>query len=132
MLQTLDKLPFLLRLLPRHPAEVLNQVMTVFVKQRDGLHLQSPPCSYYAMERNDSLDALEGTLAVEMSKIMEECSLRITEQRLLNQIKMVRRRGCFSLEHYGDFNLGRCCYLVCRALRPTVVLQLRRSTTRGL
>ncbi len=97
--------------------------MMVFAKQWDGLQPQCPACSYYAMEMNDCLDALQETLEVDTSKIMEEYSLRGIEQRLLNQITTVRRKGCFPLKHNGDFNLGRCCYLVCRALRPTIVLE---------
>lgn len=72
---------------------------------------------------DETLAVIERCLQKELKKHYEEKGLKDAETWVTQAIEAIRIRGPFRLSHNADFTLARFCYLICRALKPRIVLE---------
>jgi predicted O-methyltransferase YrrM len=57
------------------------------------------------------------------SEILAEAALQEIEQQVRGRLEEVRHNCPFPLAYSADIAMAQCCYLVCRLLKPAVVLE---------
>jgi len=111
----------LLSLLPAHPVEFYDRVATVVQVTSEAHEKSGGPTAGVSYP-----DALTRALSVPTSCILEvlaEKQLRQIEQNVLAAMTNANRESPFDAGHNGDFSLARSIYVICRLLRPNVVLE---------
>lgn len=111
----------LLSLLPRHPLEFYDRLTTVLEVRLEGLWTQTP--TYLPAQWEELVQGLERCLKVELDAFLAESALSSIECETRRGIENIRHKAPFRLSHNAEFALARICYLVCRAMKPAVVLE---------
>ncbi|HVJ07399.1 MAG TPA: class I SAM-dependent methyltransferase [Acidisarcina sp.] len=111
----------LLSLLPTHPVEFYDRVMTVVeVKKERGIS-STKTCEFMSV-----MDALSAALNVsqdDIAKILAEKDLAAIEKAVSERIAEASAEDSFNRNHNGDFALARSIYVICRLRMPDVVLE---------
>ena len=112
----------LLSLLPKRPVEFYDRVMTVVESTGDRVRgFQG------AQERTltfpEALSAGLGIPGREVAKFLAEEELQRLEHSISAQVAAQNGDGPFNVGHNGNFCLARSIYVICRVLRPEVVVE---------
>jgi len=111
----------LLSLLPQRPLEFCDRVSAVLEVRSERLFNQAP--TYSLTSWQSLIDRIDTALGVPVKPFMLESAFSETERTTDLAIADLRRRAPFRLSHNADYSLARLYYLVCRALRPEVVVE---------
>jgi predicted O-methyltransferase YrrM len=118
--QPLISLGLLLSLLPRRPREFRDRLAghADFVVQR----LSGAPPAYETASWEETLKDLERHLG-RVAEILSEPGLEETEERTRRLLEDIRGGDAFSQRWAADSRLARLCYLLCRLIEPSVVIE---------
>jgi predicted O-methyltransferase YrrM len=118
--EPLRNLGLLLSLLPRHPLELRDR-MAGYAEL--GLeHLSGASTSYETVSWERVLRDLEER-AGGAKGILEEPALTGIEGDTRKLLEEIRREDTFSQRWAADSLLAHCCYLLCRLIQPSVVVE---------
>ena len=117
----LRKTLLLASLLPKQPQEFCDRVATALEVRWDSLRIQPP--SYQLGWWSGVIQEMERSLNTCLADFLQEPTLRELEQTVSRQIATLPLDAPFHLVHNADSNLARLCYAVCRALKPSVVVE---------
>jgi predicted O-methyltransferase YrrM len=118
--QPLISLGLLLALLPRRPREFRDRVAGY---AHLGLErFSNAPPAYETMSWEETLQDLEEHLG-SMEEILEEPGLKETEESARRLLEDIRDGDAFSPRWAADSRLARLCYLLCRLIEPSVVIE---------
>lgn len=111
----------LLSLLPRHPVEFYDRVMTVVevTKERGRSASKTKDSVTFVEALGLALDVSTG----DITEILSESQLGRIERTVSEGIAGARTVGPFDLAHNGDFALARSIYVICRLRSPNAVLE---------
>ena len=115
------KSALLLRALSTNPKEFFDRVRTKIDVLRARQRVD--PDRHRALDLPKALRELGLALDQEIESILLEPGLADLEEAVQRNILRLRASAPFSLAHNADFTLARACYVICRILRPTVVLE---------
>jgi predicted O-methyltransferase YrrM len=118
---TASKLFNLFRLLPGNPSEVWERVSIALSVQWDRRRSQSS--GYAPMDLVESLNGLGDALRLDLAGFLTEDPILEIQQQVTERLRNGLSAGPFSQGMNADFDLARCCYVICRALKPSVVLE---------
>ncbi len=104
----------------KNPIECFDRVCTFLEVRRDPFLKR--PHEYKLMEWKEVLRALGQCLGRSMNEIIQEPGLIEIENKV-GSLQSGLVRSPFRISHNADFAVARLCYLVCRGLRPNVVLE---------
>ena len=105
----------------KNPIECYDRICTWLEVSRDSFSTKTP--QYKVREWTDALTGLGQCLGQNMSEFCKEASLIEIEKKVSALAESELVCSPFRTSHNADFTLARLCYLVCRALRPNVVLE---------
>jgi predicted O-methyltransferase YrrM len=108
------------RLLSSRPAEVYHKVRGELELGADRFRRRP---TYSSLPWEAALARLEACLATELTSYLQEPGLADLESETRDRIKQIRRPAPFPLHLSADVAVARSAYAICRALRPTVVLE---------
>jgi hypothetical protein len=111
----------LLGLAVKHPVEFYDRASTILEVRWERMRVSRTPCS--ALNLTEALHCLETALGKPVKPFDQEDSLSEIETCVLRRLEDIKCNAPFSLAHNGDITLARCCYLLCRTLKPAVVLE---------
>ncbi len=111
----------LLSLLPVRPLEFCDRVSAVLEVRSERLFNQTP--TYSLTNWRTLIEKIEETLGVQAKPFMLEPAFPEIEDAIELGIAELRKRAPFRLSHNADYSLARLYYLICRAIRPDVVLE---------
>jgi predicted O-methyltransferase YrrM len=110
----------LLRLLPRRPRDVLDQVV---VRLEAGLdRRRHPPPAYRSLPLELLIAEIEGATGLALTPFLDEGEAEV-ERSLCRAISGIGVDAPLLQVHHGDLAFGRLCYVVCRAFRPKVAVE---------
>jgi len=69
------------------------------------------------------LNDLSEVLDVELNRFVTEHPLHEIESHVLSTLEQLQDGGPFPFGHNADLTLARCCYVMCRAIKPNYVLE---------
>ena len=119
-LEPLRNLGLLLSLLPRHPLELRDR-MAGYAEL--GLErLSGTPPTYETVGWEQALRDVEERLGGARG-ILEEPALTQIEEDTRGLLGDIRREDTFSQRWAADSLLARCCYVLCRLIQPSVVVE---------
>ena len=118
-----SKAALLFSLFPRHPVEFYDRVMTFLEVRLEHLWVMTRRHEYEILAMEEAVRAIEKAFAREIHSFLNEQTLKEIEGEVLRSIESIRSDAPFTLAHNIDFILARFCYLVCRVLKPNVVLE---------
>jgi predicted O-methyltransferase YrrM len=78
---------------------------------------------YDAADWENTAEQLERLFGGSINEILAETALRDIEQQVCGRLDEIRHDCPFPLAYSADISMARCCYLVCRLLKPAVVLE---------
>ncbi len=105
----------------KNPIECYDRVGTFLEVRRDPF--LKKPYDYRLTEWKEVLKGLGDCVGRSMDEIIKEPGIIEIENKVgsLEESELVR--SPFRISHNADLTLARLCYLVCRGLRPNVVLE---------
>jgi hypothetical protein len=118
---TARKIFDLFRLLPEHPTEVWERVSTALSVQWD--RRRSRSSCYAPMDLVESLKGLGDALQLDLARFLAEDPVLEVQQQVNERLRNGLNAGPFRPVMNSDFSLARYCYVICRALKPSVVLE---------
>jgi len=120
-LQPLRSLGLLLSLLPRRPREFRDRLAGYadFGVQR----VSGAPPSYETVSWEEALRDVERHLGRVVAIILDEPALEETEKSTRRLLEDIRVGDAFSQRWAADSRLARLCYLLCRLIEPSVVIE---------
>ncbi|MEE9290173.1 MAG: class I SAM-dependent methyltransferase, partial [Alphaproteobacteria bacterium] len=121
LFMSLMKLTSLLSILFTNPGEFHDRLVIKFEGWLDGLWLGRPV--YDENSFDDAAGALERNLGIPVAKILRERSLSDIESWVREGTLRIQGNPAFRLAHNADLDLARFCYVLCRAIRPRVVIE---------
>jgi hypothetical protein len=111
----------LLSLLPVRPIEFCDRVSGVLEVQVEKILYQTP---VYSLTQWDALlNRIEVTLGVPLKSLLAESELGEIENEVELGIQALRTRASYPRSNNAGYCMARLLYLVCRAMRPGVVLE---------
>src|SRR6266480_7212838 len=116
-----EKTLHLVTLLPKHPQEVYDRILAIADYRLE--RLTNDRLNYQVKAFNDVIRELEQVLGLEIQPFLVEDQNRDIELQVRGGIEQLRLRGPFNLLHNADFSLARLAYALCRALKPSVVME---------
>jgi predicted O-methyltransferase YrrM len=119
--EPLRNLGLLLSLLPRHPLELRDRLAGYAELGLERLSGTSP--SYQTVGWEQALPDVGERLGGDALGILEEPALARVEEDTRRVLKDIRREDTFSQRWAADSLLARCCYLLCRLIQPSVVVE---------
>ena len=119
-LEPLRNLGLLLSLLPRHPLELRDRMAGYAELGLERLSFAPP--SYETVGWEQALRDVEERLGAAKG-ILEEPALAEIEENTRRLLGDIRREDTFSQRWAADSLLARCCYLLCRLIQPSVVVE---------
>jgi len=120
-LSNFSKLRLLLRVLGSDPQEFYDRIEGNLQIRRE--RLWPKPFPYDAVTPSEALTRLEKVLGMNISGFLQDPSLCDIERKVRDGEQVLKLEGPIKLRHNADLLLARVCYLVCRTLTPTVVLE---------
>ncbi len=118
--EPLRNLGLLLALLPRHPWEARDRISGYAELGLERFTLVSP--SYETVGWEQALRDVEERLGGAKG-ILHEPALTEIEDDTRRLLEDIRREDPFSKRWAADSLLARCCYLLCRLIQPSVVVE---------
>ena len=116
------KLVEFLSLVLRRPVEFYDRVSMLLDGRLE--HLRSHPAVYEASTQwQELIPGMEKTIGKRIGTFLNEPAFVEMEEMVRRGIDEIRPQAPFSLSHIVDFTLAQLCYMVCRAVKPTVVLE---------
>ncbi len=115
-----SKLYLLLRLLPR-PIELYDRVTGAL--DRNWEEARHKPADNDALPVEEALKLLGSALPGATPQILAENAAREIESEVLDQARALTAEGTILSHENADITLAHFCYLVCRVLAPSVVLE---------
>jgi hypothetical protein len=111
----------LLSLLPKHPVEIYDRVMTVIQVNKERRRTSTPTSN--TVNFVDALNLALGVSIGGITEILAENELHHIEKNVSDAITNSKGSGPFDLGHCGDFLLARSIYVICRLLSPNIVIE---------
>ena len=111
----------LLRVLIKNPREFQDRVFTIVEARRDAL--QTRQVTYNVRDPDRGLTLIESILGSGLGARFHERPLLEIAEHVRERSGQMPPEAPFGLFHNGDALLGRVCYAVVRALRPSVVVE---------
>ena len=105
----------------RRPQEFYDRMAGYADLGLDLLSGASP--SYETVSWKDALQDIEEQFGRVVADVLDEPALREVEEETRRLLGEIRPAEPFDLRWAADSLLARCCYLVCRLLEPTVVVE---------
>lgn len=118
---TLRKLRSLASILRRDPKEFAVRVTAIAQGRIEPLRVQRP--AYQPLRWAAALEALEPVFGKDFTRALSEPVLAALEAELGAHTAALQVRAPYTLAHNADADLARCCYAVCRVLRPATVIE---------
>lgn len=115
------KLPLLLAVLARNPTEFFDRVGARLQVRRD--RARAKPVRHSPVSLEEGLAALEEFLGAPITSFFSAPDLCEVEKAISDRTKLLRESIPFGTQFNSGMSLGRSCYLLCRSLRPGVVLE---------
>jgi len=106
----------------RRPLDFFDWLITILEMLLD-LSNQAPSTYRCSPELEDVLERLEAQLGVPVKNLLGEPPLLNIEAQVLRKIENLRGDGPFPLSHSADIALARLIYIVCRLMKPNIVLE---------
>ena len=118
--QPLARMGLLLSLAPRRPREFYDRVAGYadLVLER----FSGPAPAYETVSWEEALRELEKHLG-RVAEILDEPALKETEEYSRRLLEDIRGEDAFSPRWAADSRLARLCYLSCRLIRPSIVIE---------
>ncbi len=79
--------------------------------------------SYETVAWDGALEDLEDKLGDDVAGVLGESALRETEEGTRRLMEEIRRADPFAPQWAADSLLARCCYLACRLIEPSIVIE---------
>lgn len=118
-------LPEALKLLsrfPKNPRGVYDELKVRRELRREHLTTASP--SYQPINFEEIVSGIEKCLQTDLHGFLAESALAEIEEKIKKGIRKISSSEIpFPLIHNGDTNLGRMCYVICRAVKPVVFVE---------
>lgn len=111
----------LLSLLPTHPVEFYDRVVTAMEVNRD--RRRTPGRNGNTLVFTDALGLALGVSSNDIAQLLAESELNRLEEKVLAGIANTKGAGPFTSAHNGNFCLARSIYVLCRLLLPNVVIE---------
>jgi predicted O-methyltransferase YrrM len=108
-------------LLRRGPRECIDRLRVLAEIRADHHHRHHTMYRPYRWE--DLLPDLDQRLQANMAAYRDEPPLVILEARLRDRIDHLRPTAPYMIALNADITLARACYLLCRTLKPTIVIE---------
>jgi len=121
LLKQLVKLRTFFSLLFKNPIEFCDRIMILSELRLEKFRTNRP--KYETLLFKDAIPKLEKTMERELSSFLDEGDLLRIEDEVSRRIQAVRSNAPFTPAHNADFSLARACYVLCRAMKPRVVLE---------
>ena len=115
----LSKIAHLAPILLSRPGEALDRVATFAEVRLDALGHEP---DYRAVESDEALAKVSEALGLELAPFAEEPALAEIEQAVRGGAAALDR-GPFTADHNADFALARTAYMICRALKPRIMVE---------
>jgi predicted O-methyltransferase YrrM len=116
-----DKVLQLLMLAPSRPIEVWDRLATIVELKTDDIAVA--PNDYSPVPWEFLISELDRTLDPACSTYAAEEGLRTVEGWVKERQSTFAKSRKLSFVHDGDEVLGRLCYIVCRAVKPDIVVE---------
>jgi hypothetical protein len=116
----INKLWRLLTIAATDPTEFYDRLATAVEGRLDRM---GPRPIYEPLDFSVVADALERFSGTDARNVLLETSLAEIEQQVRAACERLPVSAPFDLLYNSDFMLARTCYAICRALKPTVVLE---------
>jgi hypothetical protein len=120
MTQSLRKTLALLSVLRRDPREFYERTTQIIELRSDKLFRRSP--NYPAVSWDTLIQDMEEHFGP-VAHILNESALKDIGEKVRQSLKKIERTAPSTLIYNADYNLARYCYLVCRLLKPSIVLE---------
>jgi len=120
MSSTIGKLGKLARVLIKNPGEFRDRVLTIMESHADRVR-KRPDLKTLSSEL--LLQQLSEKTGLDLSQFLTETALKEIEAKVIERQKEFLQSGEEDLFHNASLGLARCCYVVCRAMQPAVVLE---------
>lgn len=115
------KLKSLLSIFFSNPNELKDRIEIKFEVWLDNfLHRHT---DYDEIHFNDAVEILESKLGIPAKELLQEGSLQDIDLSVRDGISKFSENPVFSLSHNADFDLARMCYVLCRSIRPHIVVE---------
>jgi hypothetical protein len=111
----------LLSILPVRPLEFCDRVTGVLEVHFERLLNETP--SYSLTDWPVMIEQIEVTLGVQLKPFLIESELSDVEKEIELAIEDMQRRTSYRRTDYADFSLARLYYLICRAMKPDVIVE---------
>jgi predicted O-methyltransferase YrrM len=115
------KAAHLLSLLPARPLEFCDRISGVLEVQYEKLVYDAP--TYSLTEWGVAIERVEAVLGVPVKAFLAEPELTEIEEQIELGIVELRKRALYPLSNNAGYSLARLLYLLCRAMRPNVVVE---------
>jgi predicted O-methyltransferase YrrM len=119
--KSVDKALLLISILPKHPLEFYDRVLTLLEVQLERLWVR--PFPYEIKEYQEVILEMEKLTSKEMTRYLNELNALRFEEKVRSQADEITPCAPFRLSHSADFTLARMCYAMVRAIKPNVVLE---------
>lgn len=110
----------LLSLLPQRPQEFYDRVTTIAQRRLEQGRMKAP--QYDARTLTHAISRID-IASSEVENILAESALDEIQLQVRQRLHELRGRSPFKSTHNAGYTLARCCYIVCRSLKPAVVLE---------
>lgn len=112
----------LLSRLPVNPGGVYDELKVRWELRREESEI-SPP-SYEPEDFDKVVSGIENHLQKDLRGFLAESALTEIEEEIRESIKKLSNlKTPFPIIHNGDPKLGRLCYIICRAIKPSVFVE---------
>jgi hypothetical protein len=108
-------------LLPRNQLEFYDRVDALITTRLE--RLTSPPGRYRQLSLDEVVEKLDQLFQGKAQKSLRESGLAQVETDVQQRIASITPTAPFPLFHNADYALARLAYLLCRILRPTIVVE---------
>src|SRR5262245_58700490 len=115
------KAGLLFALLPYRPLEFYDRVRTMLEVHLEHLWVRSG--NYQTQEWQAAIADASRALGRDLGIFLEEPAAVDLETQIRRQVDDLSTRAPFTSLHNGDFRLARLCYAICRAIRPSAIVE---------
>lgn len=120
MYSMISKLGRLARVLVKNPGEFRDRVLTIMEFQADRARKQP---GLKTLGSEILLQRLNETAGLDLRAFLAETKLKEIEAKVIERQREFLQSGEAELFHNATLGLARCCYAVCRAMQPAVVIE---------
>ncbi|HET6145866.1 MAG TPA: class I SAM-dependent methyltransferase [Candidatus Acidoferrales bacterium] len=107
--------------LRRYPSEFGDRLAAVLSVRWESSFYKIPQYSAVALE--EGMDFLHGTQGRDFGESLSDLALTQIEKHIVGRLGELSGNAPFGKFHNGDMRLGRLCYAMTRAIRPSVVIE---------